>query len=122
MRLNHLTKFAFDYLVGRLLRRATGAALFILLSLIAIYHFTIAGTLALETEYGPLYARLIVATVYTAGALIVLIILWTMRPKPAIEDQVPSAPTSPRSAQIALLIEAILQGFTLGKKSDRRSR
>ena len=120
MRYAHLTEIAFDFLFGRLLRRTLVAALFALCALIAIYHFTVAGTLALEAEYGLLYARLIVAAVYTVAALIALIVLWATRTKPPLEDQVAGALTSPRNAQMAMLIEAALLGFTLGKKTGSR--
>ena len=120
MRFAHITEIAFDYLFGRLLRRAIVAALFALFALFAIYHFTVAGTLALEAEYGLLCARLIVAAIYTAAALITLIVLWATRTKPMIENQVAGALTSPRNTQIAMLIEAVMVGYTLGRKSGNR--
>lgn len=122
MRYAHFTETAFDYLFGRLLRRTLVAALFALCVLIAIYHFTVAGTLALEADYGLLYARLIVAAVYTAAALIAFIVLWATRTKPLPEDQVAGALASPRNAQMAMLIEAALLGFTLGRKTGSRHR
>lgn len=120
MSFTHITEIVFDYLFGRLLRRAIVAALIALFTLIAIYHFTIAGTLALEMQYGLLYARLIVAAAYSAAALITLIVFWTMRTKPLIENQVAGALTSPRNTQIAMLIEAAILGYTLARKSGNR--
>jgi hypothetical protein len=122
MQFAHITEIALDYLFGRMLRRAMVAALFALCALIAIYHFTVAGTLALEAEYGLLVARLIVAAVYTAAALMTLIVLWATRSKPPLENQVAGALTSPRNAQMAMLIEAALLGFTLGRKTGSRVR
>ncbi|MBI2716671.1 MAG: hypothetical protein HYX37_19825 [Rhizobiales bacterium] len=122
MRFAHITEIALDYVFGRLLRRAIVVALFVLCALIAIYHFTVAGTLALEAEYGLLYARLIVAAVYTAASLIALIVLWATRTKPLLENQVDGALITPRNAQMAMLIEAALLGFTLGKKTGSRVR
>ena len=115
-----ITEIVFDYLFGRLLRRAIVAALIALFALIAIYHFTIAGALALEMQYGLLYARLIVAAAYSAAALITLIVFWAMRTKPLIENQVAGALTSPRNTQIAMLIEAAILGYTLARKSGNR--
>ena len=122
MRLSHIPEFAVNHLFGRLLRRAIGAALLALLMLVAVYHYTVAGTLALEAEYGLLYARLIVATAYTAAASIVFIVLWMTRTKPLIQDRVAGELAGPRNMQIAMLIEAGLLGYTLARKSGDRIR
>ena len=53
MRLNQLTGFAFGKIFGQLRRRAIGAALLGLFALVALYHFTVAGSLALlNLSYG----------------------------------------------------------------------
>ena len=122
MRLSDVSEIAVSLLFGRLLRRALGAALLVLFSLIAVYHFTIAGTLALDAEVGVLYARLIVAAIYTAAALIVLIVLWATRTKPAISGQTADALMSPRNAQVAMLVEAAMLGYALARKSGDRGR
>lgn len=122
MRLSHITEFAINHLFGRLLRRAIGAALLALFTLIAVYHFTVAGMLALEAEYGVLHARLIAATAYTAAALIVLIVLWMTRTKPLIQDQAAGALMSPRNMHIAMLVEAVMLGYSLARKSGDRVR
>jgi type VI protein secretion system component VasK len=122
MRLSDLSEIAVSVLFGRLLRRALGAALLMLFALIAVYHFTVAGTLALDAEVGVLYARLIVAAIYTAAALITLIVLWATRTKPLIEDQTADALMSPRNAQVAMLVEAAMLGYALARKSGDRSR
>lgn|ERR1700688_1624045 len=121
MRLSHVTEFAIHHLFGRLMHRAIGAALLVLFTLIAVYYFTIAGTLALETKFGVLYALLSVAAVYTAAALIALIALWATRTKPPITDQT-AALASPRNAQMVMLIEAAMFGYALARKSGDRVR
>jgi len=121
MRLSHITEFAINHLFSRLKRRAIGASLLLLFTLVAVYYFTIAGTQALEAEYGLLHARLIVAAIYTAAAVIALIVLWATRTKPLIMDQTANALMSPRNAQIAMLIEAAMLGYALARKSDDRS-
>lgn len=121
MRLSDVSEVAVSLLFGRLLRRALGAALLVLFALIAVYHFTIAGTLALDAEVGVLYARLIVAAIYTAAALVTLIVLWATRTKPLITDQTADALMSPRNAQIAMLIEAATLGYALARKTGDRS-
>jgi hypothetical protein len=122
MQLTHIVETALDYLFARLLRRALVVALLALFALIAVYHFTIAGTLALQAEYGVLVARLIVAAVYSAAALLTLIVLWATRSKPLIDNQVAGALTSPRNTQMVMLIEAVMLGYTMGKKSGSHIR
>jgi hypothetical protein len=120
MRLSHITELAINHLFGRLLHRAIGAALLALFTLVAGYHFTVAGMLALEAEYGLLHARLIVAGAYAAAALIALIALWMTRTKPLIQDQPTSAEVPLRHMQIAMLVEAVMLGYTLARKSGDR--
>jgi hypothetical protein len=122
MRFTHITEIVFNYLFGHFLRRAMLAALIGLFALIAIYHFTFAGMLALENQYGLLYARLIVAAVYSVAVLILTIVFWAMRTKPLIENRTAAAITAPRNTQIAMLIEAVVLGYTLGRKSAKRIR
>jgi len=112
-----IAEIVFSYLFGRALRRAMLVALIGVLTFTAIYHFTIAGTLALEAQYGLLYARLIVGAAYSAAALITTIIFWAMRTKRPNEKRVVSATPAPRNAQIAMLIEAGMLGYTFGRKS-----
>src|SRR5580704_4622956 len=83
MRLEQIAGIAFDHIFGRILRRALLAGVIAALAAAAIYHFTVAGTLTLEAQYGALHAQLIVAAIYTAFALISYAILWAMRNRSA---------------------------------------
>ena len=112
-----IAEIVFSYLFGRVLRRAMLVVFIGVLTFTAIYHFTIAGTLALEAQYGLLYARLIVGAAYSAAALVTTIIFWAMRTKRPNEKRVVSATPAPRNAQIAMLIEAGMLGYTFGRKS-----
>ena len=114
MELSHITEFAIKYFFGRIVRRLFGVALVVLFALIAIYHFTIAGMLALETQFVPLYARLIVAAIYTGAALIVLIVLMATRAKPPAPARKLSHTT-----QILMFIEDILLAYSSARKSGR---
>jgi uncharacterized membrane protein len=120
MRLNHIAEFVINHLFAKLLRRAIGGALLVLFTLVAAYHFTIAGTLVLEGLYGMLYARLIVAVIYVAAALIMLIVLVATRTRPLIKDRVADALVSSRDAQIAALVEAAMLGYAMARKSSDR--
>jgi hypothetical protein len=93
----------------------------VLFTLVAVYYFTMAGTQALEAEYGLLHARLIVAAIYTAAALIALIVLWATQRKPLIKHQTADALMSPRNAPIVMLIEAAMLGYALARKPGDRS-
>jgi hypothetical protein len=120
MQLGHITEFAIDRLFGRLLRRAAGFALLALFALIALYHFTVAGTMALEGVYGALPARLIVAAIYLAAAVIVLIVLWATRHKPLISTGSGDALVAQRDMQVAALVEAAMLGYAMARKTRER--
>jgi uncharacterized membrane protein len=120
MQLSQITDFAIQRLFGRLLRRAACIALLVLFTLIAVYHFTVAGTLELEGTYGMLYARLIVAAIYLAAALIMLAGLWATRARLLIKDQPADAIVSSREVQVAALIEAAMLGFAMARKFGGR--
>lgn len=122
MQLNHITEFVIYHLFSRLLRRAIGAALLVLFTLVATYHFTIAGTLVLEGLYGMLYARLIIAAIYVAAASIVLVVLVATRKRPLITDRAADAQVSRHDGQIAALVEAAMFGYAMARKSGNRIR
>jgi hypothetical protein len=120
MQLSHITEFAIDQLFGRLLRRMAAFVLLVLFALIALYHFTVAGMLALEGVYGVLIARLIVAAIYLAAALIMLVSLWATRTKPAIGNPNGDAAVPPRDMQMAAVIEAAVLGYAMARKTRER--
>ena len=120
MQLSHITEFAIDRLFGRLLRRAAGFALLVLFALVALYHFTVAGMMALEGVYGVLYALLIVAAIYLAAAVIVLIVLRATRYKPLISVSSGDAVVAQRDMQVAALVEAAMLGYAMARKTRER--
>jgi hypothetical protein len=120
MQLSHITEFAIDRLFGRLLRRAAGFALLVLFALVALYHFTVAGMMALEGVYGALHARLIVAAIYLAAAVIVLIVLWATRHKSLISASSSDALVAQRDMQVAALVEAAMLGYAMARKTRER--
>ncbi len=122
MRLNDIADLTLSHLFGRLLRRALGVLLLALFAAVALYHATAAGTLALAAEFGMLYAYLIVAGIYAAAALIVLTVLWSTRNKSLdrTDREAPAgALASPRNMQIAMLIEAVMLGYAMARKSGK---
>lgn len=111
---------AAGHFAGRLLRRALLAFLMVVFALVALYHFTAAGTVALEQQYGGLYAQLIVGAIYIALMLISLTILWAMGRKTATAGAPAVAPAS-AEMQLAMLVEAGMLGYAMGKKKERAS-
>ena len=116
MRIDQVAEALADHLFGRMLRRALIALAIIALSVVALYDFTVAGTLALETQYGSLDARLIVGGVYAALALIAAI-WWLVLGRPAISRA--PALSNVRDMQIAMLVEAVMLGYALARKTPR---
>ncbi len=117
MQLNDIVQVTFNQLFGRLLRRALGAALLAAFAVVALYYASGAGTLALTQSYGTLYAYLIMAAIYAAVALIVLIALYATRHKSAGVAKAEDALASPPTMQIAALIEAVTLGYTMARKT-----
>jgi hypothetical protein len=117
MRIDQIASIALGQIFKRILVRALLAAVLGLFALIAIYHFTVAGTLALEAHFGLLYARLIIAGIYTAVAAGTFLTLWLTRAKLPQSGKV--ALDAPREAQIVMLVEAAMLGYSLARKGER---
>ncbi len=120
MRLDQIMTVVADHLVGRLLRRAFIAAIMTACAMVALYHFTIAGTIALEGQYGDLYARLIVGGIYAFLAIVLLSVFWAMRGKTAYLGGTPAL-SNPREMQLVMLVEAVMLGYALARKRERAS-
>ncbi len=52
MRIEHIAGLAYDRLVGRIVRRAALMVAIALCALVAIYQFTVAGSLVVQEHYG----------------------------------------------------------------------
>ena len=120
MRLSDIAEATISQLIGRLVRRAVGFALVGLLALVTFYYISAAGLMALAINFGPLYAYLIMAGIYAAVAAIVLIVLFATRTKAVPpQEKVLNALSSPRNMQIAMLVEAVMLGYSLARKSGK---
>lgn len=118
MRLTDLAEATIGPILGRLVRRAVLFALLGILAIVTLYYASAAGTVALALEFGPVYAYLIMAGVYALAAIAVLIAILTTRNKSLpIQDRAATALSSPRNMQIAALVEAVMLGYTLARKS-----
>ena len=117
MNLNSLIATATGHLLGRMLRRALVVFAMGVCALIAVYHFTIAGNIALTGQFGDLNARLIIGAAYVAMALVSLVILWAMRGRSA--DYRHTALSKPAEMQLVMLVEAAMLGYALARKGER---
>ena len=116
MRIEDVAGLAFAHVFGRIFRRALLILLIAGFAIVALYYFTAAGSLSLETHFGALHALLIVGAVYAAAA-ISFAIWWALLNKPA-SASTPALGT-PRDMQIAMLVEAVMLGYALASKGAR---
>jgi protein-S-isoprenylcysteine O-methyltransferase Ste14 len=116
MRIDQMIANATDHLLARLLRRVVMVCAIAIFVIVAIYHFTTAGMIALQLEFGDLDTRLIIGGIYATLAVIGAIGLWAMRAKGP--NSVTPALNNPRELQIVMLVEAVMLGYSLARKSE----
>jgi hypothetical protein len=115
----------FSRLMGRMIRRLVAASFLALFVLAALYHLTIAGTLALETLYGAVDTRLIVAGIYAASAVVIFICLFATRTKAppakaaASKARAHSSRRVPQDVRVAELLESLLLGYATARRKSR---
>ena len=123
MRLTDIAEGAVSGVVARYVRRAIFFALIGACAIVALYYVNAAASLALAQQYGSLYAYLIMAGIYALAALIALAAFYTMRHRPVAQTMAGTASegllSSPRNMQIAMLIEAVMLGYSLARKSGK---
>jgi hypothetical protein len=102
-------------LLGRLLWRALAAAAAIAFAVAAVCYFSGAGKMALISAYGELTALTIMGIVFAVLALIALIVGWAIARKPAHG----AALANPQNAQLVMLVEALMLGYSLARRGDR---
>ena len=117
MIVEHMAEAAIGRIFAPILRRALVLGLFGIFALFALYHFTAAATLCFEIRFGAIQAQLIIAAIFTALALISLAIWWSL----ARTRTIPGKPVvaGARAKQLAMLIEAVMLGYSSAKKHGR---
>jgi hypothetical protein len=131
MRLQEIVGLAFNGAAAKLRRDVMLYGLCGLCALAAIVMATSASVLALEPQVGAIYARLIVAGVFLLGAIVALLTMRQARSAVRLDAQARvqgldariDASASTRNAQfaqVAMIIEAVLLGWSLSRRSDRR--
>jgi hypothetical protein len=121
MQIDHIVALATSQFIGRLIRRIVVAIALGFFAIIAVYHFTAAGEIALAAQYGALTAQLVVGSIYSVIALILLAILWALGRKASASTTAPALGQSPREMQIVMLVEAAMLGYCLARKRERAS-
>ena len=123
MRLTDIAEGAASALIARYVRRAILAALVGVFAIVTLYYLSAAGLMALALVYGPLYAYLIMAGIYAVAALIALAVFYATRNRALVRQNAVGAAgsMSPRNMQIAMLVEAVMLGYTLARKSGNKS-
>jgi hypothetical protein len=125
MRLTDIVGSAFNGVIARIRRDAIAYGLCAVCALGAIVMAVQASLLALEPLVGVVYARLILAGVFVLIALIA--VLWSRMTGPRQPAMAPAAlgvaaePTarSTQFAQIAMIVEAVMLGYSLSRRSKR---
>jgi hypothetical protein len=119
MNLDHLASAAINYLFGRLLRRVVAVIVAAIFVVVAVYQGSVAGTIWLALHYGEIHAHVIMCAIYAGLALIALAIFWAIGRNST--NPAPAALAPPREMQLAMLVEAVMLGYSLAQKSDRVS-
>ncbi|HKS85278.1 MAG TPA: hypothetical protein VJR71_07345 [Pseudolabrys sp.] len=119
MRLEHIAGLAFSHVLGRMLRRALLLLLIAASAIVAIYQFTVAGSLVLETHYDAVHAKLVVGAAYTAIALVLAGVFWALRHRNNVNAAPQASLVKQREVQLVMLVEALMLGYSLARRSNR---
>lgn len=116
MQVDQIAGFAFDRLLGRAFRRALIAIATAACIIVAVDQFTAAGSLALETQYGALLARLIIGATYCVLSIAGFAVFAMTRNRHAV-----AIPAIARQQEmyLAMLVEAVMLGFALARKANK---
>jgi hypothetical protein len=125
MRLMSIFTSALSGVLARIQRDAISYGLCAICGIAAIILVTSASILALEPSVGVVYARLIVAGVYVLIAGVTLLRMRRGRSAPSgvatpLGARGDSAQRGVQFAQIAMIVEAVMLGYSLSRRSDRR--
>ena len=105
--------------IGRIVRglmwRLACWTLVALFGLAALYQASVAALLALEVEFGAVYAHLIVAACYALAAIATLTLLWVTVRRP-FDEYRKSLASLPAEAQVATIVEALLLGYAMARR------
>lgn len=124
MRLTDIAESAASALIARYVKRVILAALVGILAIVTLYYLSAAGLMAFALVYGPLYAYMLMAGIYALAALIALAVFYATRNRVLVRQNATgdaAGSMTPRNMQIAMLVEAVMLGYTLARKSGNKS-
>ena len=119
MKIEHVVTRTLERIVNRLLMRLGLVLLLVLLALIAVYHFTVAGLLQLEIDHGVVIARALTGGLFAAAAVAVFAVLYVTRTNPLRKAPADDDAALPRETRIAMLLESVMLGFAMARKPPR---
>jgi hypothetical protein len=120
MGLSDIAVAAIGRIVGGLVRRAVCWVLVGLFGLAALYQTSVAAVVALEAEFGAVYAHLMIAGFYALAAIAILVFLWVTGRRPFVDEEYrKSLAQLPAEAQVATVIEALLLGYAMSRRKSR---
>jgi hypothetical protein len=117
MTLADITATAVNRIFGRLIRRAAAWFFVAVAALACLYQATVAATVALELEFGAIYAHLMIAAFYAVAAILTVAVLWMTGRKSflALESSA-GIERIPPELQIATIVEAMLLGYAMSRR------
>jgi hypothetical protein len=129
MRLRDIATVALNGAAAKLKRDAIAVAIMAIGAIGALIMLTGASVLWLEPQVGTVYARLIVGAFF--ALMVVAAVVWMQlarsRAQAAAAPPLRAGAAGPESlqrqaqfAQIAMIIEAVMLGYSLSRRSDRR--
>ncbi len=117
MTLADITATAVNRIVSRFMRRAAAWLFVAVAALTSLYQATVAVTVALEFEFGALYAHLMIAAFYAIAAILTVAALWMTGRKSFLADESKAGlERIPPELQIATLVEAMLLGYAMSRR------
>lgn len=117
MALTDIASAAIGRIVGPLVRRVVCWALVGVFGLAALYQASVAGVVALEAQFGAVYAHLLIAGLYALVAIGIVVFLWVTVRRPFVTKEYrESLAELPPELQAATIVEALLLGYAMSRK------
>jgi hypothetical protein len=117
MALTDIVSAAIGRIVGHLARRVVCWALVGVFALAALYQASVAAVVALEAQFGAVYAHLLIAGLYALLAIGIVVFLWVTVRRPFVgKEHRESLAALPPELQAATIVEALLLGYAMSRK------
>lgn len=120
MALNQFIDSTLNGPISTVRRQAIGIAVGVAAAIGALFYFMAAANVAIEPTVGPIASRAIIGASFLLIALIAVLMPRMFRSESMVERAQAETKEMSRDEKFALIIEAVLAGFSLS--SSRRSR